>query len=95
MKRARKSRRLTSTEEAAIVEQIAIAKQEALMKAVDFSPIYGAPRWVVDLIMADMQLLLSKHPRRWQPREIAQLQETVNTLPVRLLLAAHTEAPIV
>lgn len=95
MKTRRKRRHLSSTEEAALVEQIAAEKLEALMKVVDFSPLYGAPRWIVDLILADARPLLGKHPRRWQPREIARLQETVNTLPIRLILAAHTEPPLV
>lgn len=94
MKKTRKSR-LASSEQAVIIEPIAAETLEALMKAVDFSPLYGAPPWVVDRILADAQPLLRKHPRRWQPSEIARLQETVNTLPVRLLLAAHTDPPLV
>lgn len=77
-----------------VVEQILVERSAAMEAAVDFSPLYGAPEWVVRLILPDMQLLLGKPSSRWLPSEIKQLQESVNTLAFRILLAAHMAAPV-
>jgi len=78
-----------------LVEQIMADRGKALEAAVDFSPLYGAPLWMVRLILPDMQPLLAKPASRWLAREIRQLQESVNTLPFRILLAAATEPCLV
>ena len=94
MKRARTRQRFDPHDNNLLVERIASEKVAALMKAVDFSPLYGAPECVVRLILPDAETLLAKHPCRWRREEIRQLQESVSTLPIRLLLAAHMEPPV-
>ena len=77
-----------------IIERIASKKLAALLQAVDFSPIAGTPEWVVRLVLPDAQPLLAKHPSLWRGEEIARLQESVDTLPLRMLSAVLSD-PIV
>jgi len=95
MKTARTTQRPEPTGDDLLVERIASEKVTALMKAVDFAPIYGAPRWVVCLILPETELLLAKHPSRWRPEEIHLLQESVNTLRAQVMLAVHMEPTVV
>jgi len=61
---------------------------EALRAAVDLSPLHGAPEWVVRLLLSDFERFIETPVSRWQASDIQQLQESVNTLPARMLLAA-------
>jgi len=78
-----------------IIERIASKKLAALLQAVDFSPIAGTPEWVVSLILPDAEPLLAKHPSQWRGDEIARLQESVDTLQGRMLLAVQTEPVVI
>lgn len=74
-----------------LIERLATERVEALGKAVDFSPIAGAPEWVVRLVLPDASPLLGKHPSRWRPEEVARLQESIDSLPPMFLSVLRTE----
>jgi len=78
-----------------LVERIASERIEALEKAVDFSPIVGAPASVVRLVLPDARPLLAKHPSQWGDDEIARLQESIDKLPLRMLVVVRSEIIVI
>jgi len=78
-----------------LVEEVASEKVTALLKAVDLSTISGAPEWIIRLVLSDLQPLLAKPPSRWRREEIAQLQESVDTLPRRLVAAVLSDPSVI
>ena len=75
-----------------LTEQIFRDRYRVLQQTIDFSLLSGAPPWAFELIQPDVMVLMEKHDSNWLPFEIKQLQEAIDTLPLRLLAAAMTPA---
>ena len=66
-------------------------RRAELEAAVDFSPLHGAPLWLVRIIQPEIERFLGKPSSRWRRDELRRFQETINTLPSRVRLAARTD----
>ena len=78
-----------------LVKRIATEHLAALEKAVDFSPIMGFPESFVRLVVPAAEPLLGKHPSRWRSGDVARLQQSIDSLPVRMLAAALSDPSII